>query len=319
MRIVFMGTPDFAVPSLQALLEAGYTVVGVYTQPPRPKGRGYGVQPSPVQAYAQARGLPVLTPTTLRDAASQGAFKALQPTLAVVAAYGLILPKTILQGPTLGCVNIHASLLPRWRGAAPLQRAILAGDSQTGVCIMQMEEGLDTGPVWARTTCPITPVTTTTQLHHTLAALGASLLIDTLPTIIKGHTAPTPQPDDGVTYATKITKADGLIDWNMPAVDMVRCLRALSPWPGVYFECNGTPFKIREAQESTLPLGPGMVHQTKKELIIGCGQGSALQILSIQKQGGTPLSAEAFNNGFTLPPRLKIFRGPQKNEKIFHI
>lgn len=304
MHIVFMGTPDFAVPSLNALIEAGHTVVGVYTQPPRPKGRGYAVQPSPVHAYAQTKGLPVFTPTTLRDEANQAAFKALQPALAVVAAYGLILPIAILQTPTLGCVNVHASLLPRWRGAAPIQRAILAGDNQTGVCIMQMEEGLDTGPVWARATCPITPTTTTAQLHDTLAALGARALIDTLPTIAKGHIVPTPQPDEGVTYAAKITKADGLIRWDMPAVEIVRRIRALSPWPGVYFECNGTPFKILEAHESTLTLEPGMVHQTKKDLVIGCGKGTALQILSIQKQGGKPLSAEAFNNGFTLPPCL---------------
>lgn len=296
MRIVFMGTPDFSVPALDALIGAGHEVVCVYCQPPRPAGRGRKPRSVPVQARADALGLPVRTPASLKAAAAQADFAALGAEIGVVVAYGLILPQPILGAPPRGCINIHASLLPRWRGAAPIQRAILAGDKETGVTIMQMDAGLDTGPMLAAARAPIDATTTGGALHDELATLGARLVVEALAGLEAGTIAPVPQPEAGVTYAPKIDKAETRIDWRRPAVEIDRQVRAFAPWPGAWFEVGGQRVKLLAGEIVTAAgSGPGTVLDDR--LTIACGDG-AIRARRLQRAGKAPADAEAFLRGF---------------------
>jgi methionyl-tRNA formyltransferase len=300
-RLIFMGTPDFAVPALRALVASRHTVAAAYTQPPRPAGRGQRLVPSAVHVAAQAAGLPVHTPASLKDPAAQAEFAArvaeAKVDLAVVVAYGLILPRAVLAAPPLGCLNIHASLLPRWRGAAPIHRAIAAGDRQTGITIMQMDAGLDTGPMLLQQATHIGAEETTPQLHDRLAELGAAAIVealDALPTL-----TPQPQPQDGVTYAHKLTRDEGALDWQKPAAELARQIRALQPWPGSWFTHNGQPIKVGSAAAMAAPAAPPGTILSLAPLTIACGQG-ALQPLTLQRPGGKPLPASAFLSGYPL-------------------
>ncbi len=291
MRVVFMGTPDFSVPTLAALIEAGHEIVCVYSQPPRPAGRGHREQPSPVQAFAQSKGLDVRHPATLKDADAQAGFASLGADVAVVAAYGLLLPKAVLEAPRLGCINIHASLLPRWRGAAPIQRAILAGDTETGITIMQMDEGLDTGPMLATEAVPITGDTTASDLHDALARIGGRLIVD----VLSGELpTPTPQREDGVTYASKLDRTEGRIDWAGSAADLDRRVRALNPWPGVWCERDGERLRVLAATYVPGSGAPGTV--VAEPLTVACGDG-ALRIDQVQRAGKSAMPAEEYARG----------------------
>lgn len=296
MRIAFMGTPDFAVPTLDALLGAGHEVVAVYTQPPRRAGRGKALSPSPVHRRAEAGGIEVRAPLTLRDPETQAEFAALDLDVAVVAAYGLILPVPVLEAPKHGCLNVHASLLPRWRGAAPIQRAILAGDEATGVCIMGMEKGLDTGPVYARRETPIGRKTAG-DLTAELAGIGGALMVDVLNRI--DAIAPEPQPDDGVTYAAKIEKHEARLDFSRPAIVVERQVRAFNPVPGAFFEHEGERIKLLAADVSDAIGAAGTV--LDDQLSIGCAEGAVRPRL-IQRAGRAPMSPEELLRGFALPP-----------------
>ncbi|MFA7433347.1 MAG: methionyl-tRNA formyltransferase [Gemmobacter sp.] len=298
MRVVFMGTPDFSVPALEAVA-AEHEVVAVYTQPPRPAGRGKQPRPSPVARRAAELGLPVRHPVSLRDAQVQAEFAALGADVAVVAAYGLILPQPVLDAPRHGCLNIHASLLPRWRGAAPIQRAILAGDAETGVCIMRMEAGLDTGPVLLREATPIGPEDTAADLHDRLAAMGARLIAAALARL--PELAAEPQPEDGVTYAAKIDKAEARIDWTEPAEAVCRHIRALSPFPGAWCMAGAERIKFLRAR---LAEGAGAPGQVLGGLTVACGAG-AVEITLAQREGRRPMAAGEFLRGFALPERLE--------------
>jgi methionyl-tRNA formyltransferase len=297
MNIIFMGTPEFSVPILDALA-ARHTIVAVYTQPPRPAGRGKELRPTPVHARATALGLPVRHPASLKSAAEQAAFAALDADVAVVVAYGLILPQAVLDAPRHGCLNIHASLLPRWRGAAPIHRAIMAGDAETGICIMQMEAGLDTGPVLLREATPIHADDTTATLHDRLSSMGAALIgtaLDQLPSL-----SPTPQPDTGVTYAAKIDKAEARIDWTRPAIEVDRQIRGLSPFPGAWCMIGGERVKLLR---SSLATGTGTPGQVLHGLTIACGTG-AITITLAQREGKKPMTPDDFLRGFALPNHL---------------
>ncbi len=298
MKVVFMGTPDFSVPVLEALVEAGHEVLCVYCQPPRPAGRGKKDRPSPVQAKAEELGLPVRFPKSLKGEAEQAEFAALEPDIAVVVAYGLILPQAVLDAPAKGCLNIHASLLPRWRGAAPIHRAIMAGDTETGVCIMQMEAGLDTGPVLLRKAVPIGAEETTAELHDRLSALGAGAIVEALANL--GGLEPVSQPEEGVTYAKKIDKAEARVDWTKPAVEVDRQIRGLSPFPGAWCEVEGERLKLLR---SRVVEGKGSAGQVLGGLQIACGDG-AVEILQAQRQGKRPMEAEELLRGFELPEQL---------------
>ena len=304
LRLAFMGTPDFAVPILQALLAAGHQMAAVYSQPPRPSGRGHRPQPSPVQRAAEAAGIPVHTPAKL-DAAEQGKFRALALDAAVVAAYGLILPKLVLEAPRFGCLNVHASLLPRWRGAAPIQRAILAGDRETGVTIMQMDEGLDTGPILLAESIPIGPDTTAAGLHDQLATIGARLIVQALAGRADGTLSPCPQPAEGVTYAKKLARDEGRLDWSKSAAQLERVVRALNPAPGVWFERGGERIKVLAAvvTENSATAAPGTVLDAA--LTIACGSG-ALRLTRMQRAGRAVVDAEAFLRGYALRPGERI-------------
>ncbi len=300
LRLVFMGTPDFAVPSLRALVEAGHEVVCAYSQPPRPAGRGHQVQSSPVHRFAEAHGIPVRTPRTLRSAEAQDAFAGLRADAAVVAAYGLILPQPVLDAPRLGCLNVHGSLLPRWRGAAPIQRAILAGDAETGITIMQMDAGLDTGAMLLKEAVPITAETTASALHDALAALGARLIVEALDGLAAGRLAAQPQPADGVTYAAKLTREDGRLDWARDAGFVERQVRALTPWPGCWFEAGGERIKVLRAEPAAAAAAPpGTVLDDR--LTVACG-GGAVRLTAVQRPGKAPVDGAAFLRGFDLPP-----------------
>jgi methionyl-tRNA formyltransferase len=296
MKIVFMGTPDFSVPVLNALAQH-HDIVSVYSQPPRPAGRGKADRPSPVQARAQALGLPTRHPVSLRSDEAQAEFSALGADIAVVVAYGLILPQAVLDAPRLGCLNIHASLLPRWRGAAPIHRAIMAGDTETGICIMQMEAGLDTGPVLLRQSTPIGDEETTADLHDRLSSMGAALILQALDNL---PLQATPQPDQGVTYASKIDKSESRIDWTRPAAEVDRKIRGLSPFPGAWCNIGGERVKLLR---SRLTTGQGAPGQVLHGLTIACGTG-AVDITQAQREGKRPASAADFLRGFTLPPLL---------------
>ena len=287
LRLAFMGTPDFAVPALKALLASKHQVVAVYTQPPRPAGRGQKLTSSPVQLCAEAHGVPVYTPKSLRKSEAQLEFAGLQLDAAIVAAYGLILPEPILDAPVHGCFNIHGSLLPRWRGAAPIQRAVLTGDAETGVTIMQMEAGLDTGPMLVKEAVPITPATTSASLYLDLAAIGAKLIVPALEGFIAGTIQPQVQPEENVTHAAKLSREDGRLNWNLPAVDLERQLRALQPWPGVWFELNGETIKVGAAEVIDTKGQPGRL--IDDQLTIACG-GQALRLTRVLQPGRSWIS-----------------------------
>ena len=295
-----MGTPDFAVPSLLALAEAGHEIVAVYSQPPRPAGRGHKERPSPVQAAAEQRGWPVRTPRTLKSDEEQAAFRALSLDVAVVAAYGLILPKAILEAPLCGCLNVHASLLPRWRGAAPIQRAILAGDATSGITIMLMDEGLDTGAMMLQESLPITAETTGESLHDELAALGARLIVKALQ---GGHGTAQPQPEEGVTYADKLRREEARLDWQRDAGALERQVRAFFPWPGAYFEVNGERIKVLAAEVTEDSGPPGQVLDAS--LTVACAKG-ALRPLRVQRAGKAPMETAALLRGFPVPPGTQL-------------
>lgn len=297
MKIVFMGTPDFSVPVLDALHQH-HEIVAVYCQPPRPAGRGKSDRPSPVQTRAEALGLPVRHPVSLRSEHAAKEVAALGADVAVVVAYGLILPQAVLEAPRLGCLNIHASLLPRWRGAAPIHRAIMAGDRETGVCIMQMEAGLDTGPVLLREAVTIAPEETTAELHDRLSALGARLIVQALNSL--SELTPVPQPEERVTYATKIDKAEARVDFTRPAMDVDRQIRGLSPFPGAWVEIRGERVKLLR---SRLAVGQGAPGQVLRGFTIACGQG-AVEITEAQREGKRPMPAADILRGLILPERL---------------
>lgn len=298
LRVAFMGTPDFAIPTLQALLDAKFDVMAVYTQPPRPAGRGKSLRPSPVHAFADQHGIEVRTPKSLRNEDAAADFAALNLDIAVVVAYGLILPKAILNAPRLGCVNVHASLLPRWRGAAPIHRAIMAGDSETGVTIMQMDEGLDTGDMLLVSRTDIAPDDTTKSLHDRLATLGAKVIAPAIEGLMDGSIKPTPQPDAGVTYAEKIDKTEARIDWTAPAQEIDRKVRGLFPFPGAWFEYEGERIKILAGQIVPQAGLAGMALDDR--LTIACG-GAAYRIRRAQRAGKAAMDADELLRGFSLP------------------
>ena len=295
MRIAFMGTPQFAVPTLAALLDAGHEVAAVYCQPPRRAGRGKAIRLSPVQQAAQASGLDVRTPLTLRDAEAQVAFAALGVDAAVVAAYGLILPQPVLDAPRLGCLNVHASLLPRWRGAAPIHRAILAGDEMTGITIMQMERGLDTGPMLAVRTTPVDRKSAG-ALTIELAGIGAALMADVLERL--PGIAPIPQPEAGITYAAKIEKHEARLDFGRTATEVERQVRAFNPAPGAYFDYEGERIKVLDSELSSLSGAPGTILDAR--LAIACAEGSIIPTL-VQRAGRAPMSPADLLRGFAIP------------------
>ncbi|MGD0105113.1 MAG: methionyl-tRNA formyltransferase [Rhodopila sp.] len=296
MRIAFMGSPDFAVPALQAIRNAGHDIAAVYCQPARPAGRGHAVRRCPVHVVADNLGLPVRTPARLRsDPEAQSAFAALHLDAAVVAAYGLILPPAMLQAPKRGCINIHASLLPRWRGAAPIQAAILAGDPETGITIMEMEAGLDTGPMLLRQSVPITPDTTTANLHETLATIGAKLILLAL----TASPPRVPQREADATYAPKLSREDGRIVWSNPAEMIDRQIRAFDPWPGTFTTLGGNLLKVLAGKPTDGSGAPGTVLDTA--LTVACGS-HAIRLTRVQVPGRAALDADAFLRGNPVPP-----------------
>jgi methionyl-tRNA formyltransferase len=302
MRIAFAGTPEFALPPLEALAAAGHGLVVVLTQPDRPAGRGLAAAASPVKQAAARRGIPVLQPPTLKDPAVQARLAELAPDALVVVAYGLILPQALLDIPRLGALNIHASLLPRWRGAAPIQRALLAGDPTTGVCIMQMDAGLDTGPVLLREALPITPADTAGTLRDRLAAVGARLIVAALDGLSRGALRPMPQPDEGVTYAAKIAKHETRLDWSRSAAEAERRVRAFDPAPGAAAHVRGVELKIWRAAVVEGRGAPGAVIAADADgIVVACAEG-ALRLEALQRAGGRRLEAAAFLRGFALAP-----------------
>ncbi|WP_340248251.1 methionyl-tRNA formyltransferase [Sulfitobacter pontiacus] len=304
MRVIFMGTPDFSVPVLDALVLAGHEIAAVYCQPPRPAGRGKKDRPSPVQQRAEALGLLVRHPVSLKTAKAQAEFAALGADVAVVVAYGLILPQAVLDAPKSGCLNIHASLLPRWRGAAPIHRAIMAGDVETGVCIMQMEAGLDTGPVLLRAATPIRTTETTIELHDRLSTMGAELIVEALRQL--SDLQPEPQPEEGVTYASKIDKAEARIDWSRPATEVDRQIRGLSPFPGAWFDLDGTRVKVLA---SKLAEGEGAAGEVLDDTLrVGCGEG-AVQLIRLQRAGKAAQDAQTFQRGAQIAAGTVLSKG----------
>lgn len=301
LRIVFMGTPDFAVPALDALRRSGHEIVCVYSQPPRPKGRGHQVHPSPVHAYAEENHIPVRTPRSIRKLDAIQEFIALQADVAIVAAYGLILPKEILEAPKYGCINIHASLLPRWRGASPIQHAIWMGDKQTGVTLMQMDEGLDTGAMIDKQPVAIKPETTASSLHDELSSLGSAMIIEAVTKLARdGEIPATPQDNTVATYAKLLRKEDGFVDWNKTSVEIERQIRSLNPWPGVSTQANGQRFKILAAVNHSGALVDGDVGTIlNRDGDIACGNGTILKLEKIQPPNAKPMDfASALNGGY---------------------
>ena len=295
MRVIFMGTPEFSVAVLDELLDAGHEIAAVYCQPPRPAGRGKNDRPTPVHARADELGLEVRHPVSLKGEAEQAAFAALNADVAVVVAYGLLLPRAILDAPKRGCLNIHASLLPRWRGAAPIHRAIMAGDTHTGICIMQMEAGLDTGAVLMCKDTLIGPEETTEQLHDRLAEMGAGLIVESLLAI--EDLEPEPQSEEGVTYAHKIDKAEAQIDWTHSAAEVDRKIRGLSPFPGAWCEVDGQRVKLLASRLSEGSGAPGKV--LNDALTVACGDG-AVELLKLQRAGKAAQEREVFLRGFPI-------------------
>ncbi len=305
LDLVFMGTPEFAAASLGALIAAGHRIAAAYSQPPRPAGRGHKLQPSPVQMLAERHGIPVRCPTSLRDPDTQAEFAALKADAAVVAAYGLILPPAILKGPRLGCINVHASLLPRWRGAAPIQRAILAGDRETGITIMLMDEGLDTGAILMQQAMPIGAAATGPSLTDALAVLGGELVAAALGRLAAGALTPLPQPPTGVTYAKKLSRDEAWLDWRLPAEQLERQVRAFDPWPGAWFMAAGERIRAlaATAEPRSLAAAPGTV--LDERLAVACGEG-VLRPTWLQRAGRATQDADAFLRGFAIPPGLVL-------------
>lgn len=305
LRIIFMGSPDFSVTALKAVIDAGHEIVCVYSQPPRPAGRGKADRPTPVHAYAAQLGLPVRTPKSLKKAPAQADLAALDADLAIVVAYGLILPQAVLDAPRLGCINLHASLLPRWRGAAPIQRAIMAGDEVSGVQAMVMEAGLDTGPILATARTKLAPTDTAGALHDRLAILGAELLAPTIDALAKGELTPVAQNEHGATYAKKLTAEDQVIDWSRPAAEVDAQIRGLSPFPGARFEWTPDPSKpaLRmKALMSELVTGSGTPGTLiDDQLTIACGN-DAIRLTRLQRPGKGPMDASDFLRGTPIPP-----------------
>jgi methionyl-tRNA formyltransferase len=294
MRLVFMGTPDFAVETLKALIGAGHHIIGVYSQPPRPAGRGMAERPSPVHAFAAAQGIEVRTPVSLKSFEDQQRFAALNADAAIVVAYGLLLPKAILEAPKRGCFNVHASLLPRWRGAAPIQRAIMAGDAETGVTIMRMDKGLDTGAMCKVGRIAITSYSTAQSLHDELAVLGAKLMVEVL---AQDQITCAPQPADGITYAKKIDKAEAKIDFAKLSPEVRNHIHGLSPFPGAWFMANGARIKVLSCENVD---GAGIAGTfLDNNLTIACGSG-ALRLLKLQREGKGVMEADAFLRGFAI-------------------
>jgi methionyl-tRNA formyltransferase len=303
LRIIFMGTPEFAVPTLTEIVSAGHEVVAVYTRAPKPAGRGQAERRSPVHEAAEGFGLPVMHPRSLKGEAEQAAFAAFGADVAIVVAYGLILPRAILEAPRLGCLNLHGSLLPRWRGAAPIQRAVLAGDERTGVMVMQMDEGLDTGPVALVDEMPIGPDMTSGELHDRMMLVGADLMGRALAALERGSLTFTPQGTDGVTYASKIDKAESRIDWSRPAPEVHNLIRGMSPFPGAWFELElaGQLTRVK-AIRSTLTGSAGTPGTILPELTIACGTG-AVRLVAVQREGKAAMDAATFLRGAgALPP-----------------
>ena len=304
MKIVFMGTPEFAVPTLTEIVSTGHEVVAVYTRAPKPAGRGQAERKSPVHEAAEGFGIPVFTPRSLRQSPEQEVFASLDADVAVVVAYGLILPKPILDAPRLGCLNLHGSLLPRWRGAAPIQRAVMAGDARTGIMVMQMDEGLDTGAVGLVEEMPIGPDMTSGEVHDKMMLIGADLMGRALAALDRGSLHFTPQAEDGVTYAAKIDKAEARIDWTKPAAEVHNLIRGLSPFPGAWFELtlNGIPTRIK-ALRSTLVSGSGPAGTILPDRTIACGSG-AVRLVAVQREGKGAMDAATFLRGAgALPER----------------
>lgn len=299
LRIVFMGTPEFSVPVMTALIGQGYEIIAVYSQPPRPAGRrGLELTKSPIHEKAEEFGIPVFTPKSLKNETEQQIFRELEADVAVVVAYGMLLPKAILEAPRLGCYNGHASLLPRWRGAAPIQRAIMAGDAETGIMIMKMDEGLDTGPVAMVEKVTITPNMTSGELHDRLSMVGADLMVRAMAALERDSLKLTPQSEDGVTYAAKIDKAEARIDWSQPAQAVHDRIRGLAPFPGAWcaVEINGQPERVKVLR-SVITDGAGKAGEVLDgNLVIACGEG-AVALTLVQKAGGKPVSAAEFCNG----------------------
>jgi len=302
MRLAFMGTPDFAVPTLAELLAQGHDIAAVYSQPPRPKGRGMETEPGPVHKFAAAHGIEVRTPLSLKGAGEQAAFAALDLDAAIVVAYGLLLPQAILDAPRLGCFNLHGSLLPRWRGAAPIQRAVMAGDAETGVMVMKMEAGLDTGPVLMAERTPVGRKTSG-ELAEQLSRLGADLMVRTLGALERGAVAEHAQAQDGVTYAKKILKDEARIDWTKSATEIDCQIRGLSPWPGAWTEAKGERLKILYAEPAAGKGAPGEV--IGDDLTISCGEG-ALKLTRVQRAGSKAMAADELLKGFALLPGTKF-------------
>ncbi len=302
MKLAFLGTSEFAVPALKALVEAGHDVVAVYTRAPKPSGRGQQERRTPVHELALSLGLAVQTPKGLRSAEEAAAFKALDLDAAVVVSYGHILPKPFLDAPVLGCINIHGSLLPRWRGAAPIHRAILAGDAETGVTIMRMDEGLDTGPMLLAESTPISAADTAETVHDRLAELGGRLIVSTLDALVGKSIEPVPQPEEGVTYAHKLGKEEGALDWRRPAAELERKVRAFHPWPGTWFDVGGERIKVLGAGLALASGTPGTVSIGRDGFpVVACGIGG-LKLLKLQRAGKSAQPADAFLRGFTLAP-----------------
>ncbi len=304
MRIIFMGSPDFAVPTLEALVASDHEVIAAYAQAPKPAGRGHKLRPCPVHAYAEEHNIPVFTPASLKGEEEQTQFASLNAEVAVVAAYGMLLPKAILEAPTHGCINVHPSDLPRWRGAAPLQRALMAGDTQTAMCIMQMDEGLDTGDILWRKEVKIEEWYDAGLLHHHMAEHGAEGILETLTLIESGNHIPQKQSEHGVTYAKKIDKAEAKIDWNRSSREIFNHIRALSPYPGAYFTYKDEKIKVLQAVyieedfDEHSQVIPGEIGK-RFLLDVRCGDGKLLALARLQRQGKKPMEAKEFMNGFS--------------------
>ncbi len=297
-----MGTPDFAVPTLAELIAQGHEIACVYSQPPRPKGRGLALEPGPVHKFALEHKLPVRTPLSLKNAEQQELFASLQIDAAIVVAYGLLLPKPILDAPKLGCFNLHGSLLPRWRGAAPIQRAIMAGDTETGVMVMRMEEGLDTGPVLMAERLAIGR-STAGELSDRLSRLGADLMVRALGALERGQAVEQPQPADGVTYAKKILKDEARIDWSKSAAEIDCLVRGISPFPGAWTEAKGERLKVLYAEPVAGKGEPGVV--IDDDLTVACGEG-ALRLVKVQRAGSRAMEAADLLKGFAIPPGTRL-------------
>jgi methionyl-tRNA formyltransferase len=307
MRLAFLGTPDFAVASLKRLVEAGHEIACVYSQPPAPRGRGQDLKPSPTHAFAADRGLSVRTPASMRDPAEIAAFQALGLDAAVVVAFGQILPREVLEAPRLGSFNLHGSLLPRWRGAAPIQRAIMAGDAVTGVQVMRMTEGLDEGPILASETLRIGPLDTVQTLHDRMAEAGAELLVATLPLIETGAARETPQAADGVTYAKKIRAKEARIDWTRPAAEIDRKIRGLSPYPGAWFELPSDKGPVRvKALLSAFEDADGAPGEVLDDRLLVAGAQGAVRLLRVQREGRGAQDAEVFLRGSPVAPGTRL-------------